>query len=521
MGTTAEKIEYLNETKELIKQSLNDLGADIEDSNSFRSYVQKINTLYEDWPKITEEGTFLSLNSTQKGKMKIELKGNTLQDGEPTPTNPVEVQVVKGKGKVKVENINILNPYEMFENQINSGLIQIQSNGKIILNGTVNYSNRELKKTKLKAGTYHGIEEQRIVHFFWDDYDDYLKKDTYTLVEDKEIAGYLADGTYNNVELQPMIYTGNYDANKSYISHKEQVLPLNLPVENLLDKNNANVKNGYIVSNLATIGDNGPTNKIVYIEIKPNTTYTVSKNNFRLDAFGIASTVNTPAKDVPITQKAVNKSVNSLTITTGANDNYLSVYCKGQNLIFPEIFNNIDLQIEEGEKANTYTPYGTPSIELCKIGDYQDYFYKDNGKWYLHKEIGKIYFENYTCSKSGMFATYFDIPNIKYVSANTEIGSALAEKYKVRQGSGLSNYPNYLAVDVNRVNVYVGVDVDNASGLFYYALNTSTNTEITDTTLISQLEAIYNAMSYKEQTNISQENSNLPFILNVSALQKE
>ena len=48
METTAEKIEYLNETKELIRQSLNDLGADIEDSNSFRSYVQKINTLYED-----------------------------------------------------------------------------------------------------------------------------------------------------------------------------------------------------------------------------------------------------------------------------------------------------------------------------------------------------------------------------------------------------------------------------------------------------------------------------------------
>ena len=48
-----------------------------------------------------------------------------------------------------------------------------------------------------------------------------------------------------------------------------------------------------------------------------------------------------------------------------------------------------------------------------------------------------------------------------------------------------------------------------------------TDTEIIDTTLISQLEAINNAISYEEQTNILQENDNLPFILNVSALQKE
>ena len=30
------------------------------------------------------------------------------------------------------------------------------------------------------------------------------------------------------------------------------------------------------------------------------------------------------------------------------------------------------------------------AIELCKIGDYQDSIVKDNGKWYLNKQIGKV-----------------------------------------------------------------------------------------------------------------------------------
>jgi hypothetical protein len=52
----------------------------------------------------------------------------------------------------------------------------------------------------------------------------------------------------------------------------------------------------------------------------------------------------------------------------------------------------------------------------------------------------------------------------------------------------------------------------------YYPLATPTNTEITDTTLIGQLEALKTAMSYAEQTNISQINDDIPFILKITAL---
>ena len=52
----------------------------------------------------------------------------------------------------------------------------------------------------------------------------------------------------------------------------------------------------------------------------------------------------------------------------------------------------------------------------------------------------------------------------------------------------------------------------------YYPLATPTTTEITDSTLISQLEALNGAKSYNPQTNISQENNDNASILNASAL---
>ena len=43
--------------------------------------------------------------------------------------------------------------------------------------------------------------------------------------------------------------------------------------------------------------------------------------------------------------------------------------------------------IDEDEVTDTLY---LDDIELCKIGDYQEYIYKNDNKWYLHKEIGKI-----------------------------------------------------------------------------------------------------------------------------------
>ena len=46
---TIDKLNYLNETKSQIKTALNDLGAEITDNDTFRSYVTKINELYDEY----------------------------------------------------------------------------------------------------------------------------------------------------------------------------------------------------------------------------------------------------------------------------------------------------------------------------------------------------------------------------------------------------------------------------------------------------------------------------------------
>lgn len=48
---TIDKLNYLNETKLLIKEKLNNLGANITDDDTFRSYVNKINELYNEYPE--------------------------------------------------------------------------------------------------------------------------------------------------------------------------------------------------------------------------------------------------------------------------------------------------------------------------------------------------------------------------------------------------------------------------------------------------------------------------------------
>lgn len=64
---TIDKLNYLNETKEQIRVALNDLGCEILEDDTFRSYVSKINTLYSEYPTEEEIMAFqtIQLNNLQ------------------------------------------------------------------------------------------------------------------------------------------------------------------------------------------------------------------------------------------------------------------------------------------------------------------------------------------------------------------------------------------------------------------------------------------------------------------------
>ena len=73
MGTTSEKLTYLNNTKQLLKDKINNLGGSIDDNTTFRQYANQLQNVYDNLPKTEyQEGTEVNLGVTSKGKLDYE-----------------------------------------------------------------------------------------------------------------------------------------------------------------------------------------------------------------------------------------------------------------------------------------------------------------------------------------------------------------------------------------------------------------------------------------------------------------
>lgn len=66
MGTTTQKLNYLNNTKTLIRASLNNLGAEITNDTTFREYVDKINEIAAEYPTQEQITSFQNIQPIQQ-----------------------------------------------------------------------------------------------------------------------------------------------------------------------------------------------------------------------------------------------------------------------------------------------------------------------------------------------------------------------------------------------------------------------------------------------------------------------
>ena len=252
-----------------------------------------------------------------------------------------------------------------------------------------------------------------------------------------------------------------------------------------------------------------------FITIKPSTSYT-------------SSNISSNSKFWYDENQAFISREASTTATSPSNAKFLRV-----NGTLASIESNPQLMIEEGSSATTYVPYS--SIELCKIGNYQDYFYKDSDKWYLHKEIGKRVFNGselwYADGQDGkkrkrvdniLDGLGVDAYTIANILSNLYAPTTATNTYVGNMGIALSSNGKTILIYDGNYNTSDATSfkqmLANNNLVLYYALATPTTTEITDTTLINQLKEIYNAKSKENQTNISQINNDLPFIINATAL---
>jgi len=158
----------------------------------------------------------------------------------------------------------------------------------------------------------------------------------------------------------------------------------------------------------------------------------------------------------------------------------------------------IEIKTVTGEITHNNKTIDLGDIELCKIGTYQDKIYKNNGSWYIHKEIGKVVLngtENITITNSGTANWYYKI------TANNPTANQLQELCSHYPNAGIynSNTTQGILLITNGTEIRIRYGTQDTADNFktwlsnnnvtlYYPLATTTNTVITDTNLIAQLE---------------------------------
>ncbi len=469
---------------------------------------------------VTAQAEEMTLNDTGVAPLEIGLKGNTYQASEPTPDNPVEVQVVTGDNTIKVCGINLWDEETILGYYNDNGVWQtrsdiLSSKNPIYVNPSESYYFKAPSQAYYTQWTSNGtfISRTNIPQ----GYGTLTLNSNCAYILFNLLAGY---GTTYNHDI--MISYGTTAT--PYTPHQEQEYEINLG-KNLINLTNSEA--GGIDSSGAEISATGNWRGTEYILVSPNTKYTMSLNTsslFRIYEYDENKNFISPR---------IETTGESKTITTTSNTKYLrwTVYKAGG--IDLSYVQGLELQLEKGN-ATTYSPYFTP-IELCKIGTYQDYIYKSGENWYKKAYIGKVvlngseswtgytdlgtnaraYFaKNGIALRSAGYCSHFNA--ITTQTWNTDETGIMFTPVSVSL-IGIKIPENKLATQ-NTDGIKNWLSTNNVTA--YYILEVPIEEQITNAELIEQLNAILNAVSYEDQTNISQENDNLPFILDVSTLKK-
>ena len=455
MGTIAEKLSYLADTKDLFKDRLNSLGATITSSTTFRNYLNWLDTFYEE----VSDKTDLSQNG---------VVGRTSQNTTILPSEYTQVDYIESSGTQYIDT-GVNADYKLSVKFEFSNLSQNSYQGAMSGNNTTNRIRHHLQMTGTNNVAYWaGLHDSgcSTIIIAGTDYDSSKKYNIFADIYNQKyyLDGVEISGIFNSNDfdtglnyylfgrdtdngvasmIQIKIYSfkmyyenelvrdfipcyrnsdneiGLYDLvnnvfytnkgtgaftygsvvsipNPDYpqpINNLSGDVPYKIIGKNLFDKDNPNIMNAYFSTAQATIISNS-VNRMIYIPIKPNTTYTMQKINSAQFYLGYINEL--PAENIEvfgITNTTTNIDTNhkSITITTGANAKYLvsRIYQTSQDttITLQQVLDSI--QIEENPTATEYEPYIEPQtfniplgdIELCDIDTYEDKIYSSNGRF--------------------------------------------------------------------------------------------------------------------------------------------
>ena len=507
--------------------------------------MARANMVYNALPKVSDEGDSLTLDGTANCPMKMELKGNTEQT---TYTGKNLFDTTKYSSTANVTILDKNNGVLDLEGV--SGYYEGVSQAfNVIPNQSYVLSyNAQLIDTSVASACYVRIREKDDITVIATNYNSGNQTISFTPTTDEINIHFRVNGEtnkghtkYSNIQLEQGSsftyfepYVGGTPSPNPDYPQDVRVVTGNNSVK-VVGKNLVNYDNN---TNLEAkfLNASGVFESAIYTyvngTIKANSNkITISFNN----SVGQGYVRIGEYKEDGTFIKRNLLSTTPTTLTLDSNTSYL-IYSIDKNI--DSYFKK--LQIEEGNQATEYEPYHSQTypinlgtIELCKIGTYQDYIYKDSGKWYKHSEIGKVVLDG----SEAWYNTY---------GTNLFTLNAYFNNKHFIVGYGLSNYYNYNSIQsginagtingefvLQKSNVDYSIHIKNTTystpadfktwlsthnTIVYYPLETPTTEEITDTTLISQLNAIENAVSYDTQTNIVQENYSEPFIINAECV---
>ena len=107
-------VEELQGDNETNKQDIANLKTENEELKAENERLRQDMNAY---PSNTASGEYITLNDSADSRFnKFKIKGNSIQNGEPTPENLIEIQNVKGKTTIKITNENLANINEIYNN---------------------------------------------------------------------------------------------------------------------------------------------------------------------------------------------------------------------------------------------------------------------------------------------------------------------------------------------------------------------------------------------------------------------
>lgn len=264
--------------------------------------------------------------------------------------------------------------------------------------------------------------------------------------------------------------------------------------------------------------------------IKSNTDYTISgilvsadgtsiKNNAIIQ---VLTASNTPIKYCYI-NTSVTKPYNfSFTFNSGENTSFW-ISLNGWNSTGEGTTNTIfdNIQLEEGTQATPYEEYKSNSLtinlqgnELCSIGDVKDELIVENGRAKIIKRVDKIILNgsekwgqnvNQTKDNTSYYYSYV-LDNL--AKKSSQVGTLRSnyfinqETYNIdREGISMSAAAPFLRLRINTSiastaeKLLTWLSTHNVE--VYYALETPIDIEITDPTLLAQLNALEQITQYK------------------------